>query len=63
MQDHVDLQRTAGLVLALKTAKGRGVFAKTYIPRGTVIEVSPVLVIPDVENKSHRAHTVLLHYT
>ncbi|ETI23208.1 hypothetical protein G647_05005 [Cladophialophora carrionii CBS 160.54] len=57
------LSRTAGLVLVMNTPKGRGVFATKHIPRGTVVEVSPVLVFSEDEVENHTQHTVLQHYT
>jgi hypothetical protein len=42
---------------------GRGVFTTTAIPSGTIIDISPVLILPPNENRSHIEKTVLYHYT
>ncbi|KAF2142535.1 uncharacterized protein K452DRAFT_286961 [Aplosporella prunicola CBS 121167] len=62
-KDLVSLRRSADLVLALTTPKGRGVFAAQDIPARTVIEISPVLPLGVEENESHVKHTSLYHYT
>ena len=38
-------------------------FAGAQIPGGTVIDVSPVLVLDPQENAQHIEHTALYHYT
>lgn len=57
------LTRCKDLVLVLNTPKGRGVFASTDIPSGTVLETCPVLVLDERENKEHIEKTELFHYT
>jgi SET domain-containing protein len=42
--------------------KGRGVFARSPIPAGTVFERAPVLVIPAVEIDENPYDTVLTRY-
>lgn len=42
--------------------KGRGIFARTFIPAGTVIERAPVLVMPAAEVLATEDDTVLSHY-
>lgn len=56
------LARPDGLVLVSNTPKGRGVFASQFISKGTVVEVSPVLIFPSKE-VTHTSQTVLQHYT
>ncbi|KIW26935.1 uncharacterized protein PV07_06723 [Cladophialophora immunda] len=63
LQGDQPLLRTTGLVLVMNTAKGRGVFATQDIPRGTVVEVSPVLIFTEEEVEKHTQHTCLQHYT
>jgi SET domain-containing protein len=50
----IELRRTAN--------KGRGVFARTFIPEGTVIERAPVLVIPAMEIDENPYDTILTRY-
>ncbi|EME83832.1 uncharacterized protein MYCFIDRAFT_195052 [Pseudocercospora fijiensis CIRAD86] len=57
------LQRFPHLHLVSNTAKGRGVFASAPIPAGTIIDVSPVLILSIEENLNHIEHTSLYHYT
>lgn len=57
------LQRFPALVLVPNTPKGRGVFAATDIASGTVIDISPVLIIDAKENSEHIEKTALYHYT
>ncbi|GAB7342173.1 hypothetical protein MBLNU457_g0429t2 [Dothideomycetes sp. NU457] len=47
------LTRSSSLVLVLDTPKGRGIFASTAIPGGTIIETCPVLVLDRQENIDH----------
>jgi len=66
--DHVEagpvaLHRAEGLLLFLETPKGRGIFAAQCIPKGTVIEVCPVLVLEPGEVNQHTSKTILNHYT
>lgn len=42
--------------------KGRGVFARTSIPKGTVIERVPVIVVPMREILTNAQRSVLLDY-
>lgn len=42
---------------------GRGVFASSSILKGTVVEVSPVLIFTKVEVEKHTSQTCLEHYT
>ncbi|KAK6370023.1 hypothetical protein LTR64_005263 [Lithohypha guttulata] len=73
------LSRAEGLLLHANTPKGRlwqyywhltqqicpgrGVFASQTIPKGTVIDVSPVLVFNKDEVELHTSQTILQHYT
>ncbi|KAJ9612063.1 hypothetical protein H2200_003658 [Cladophialophora chaetospira] len=57
------LLRTAGLVVVMNTPKGRGVFATKEISRGTIVEISPVLIFTEDEVEKHTRHTTLQHYT
>ncbi|KAM3420794.1 hypothetical protein BST61_g4040 [Cercospora zeina] len=59
----VHLQRFPHLHLTSNTPKGRGVVASAPIPAGTVIDVSPVLVLGIVENIEHIEQTQLFNYT
>ena len=43
--------------------RGRGVFATRDILKGTLVDVSPVLLFNDEEYSAHGKHTVLDHYT
>ncbi|PIA93660.1 hypothetical protein CB0940_04934 [Cercospora beticola] len=61
--DYILLQRFPHLHLASNTPKGRGVVAGAPIPSGTVIDVSPVLVLGIVENIEHIEQTQLFNYT
>jgi len=62
-KDSYPLTRANGLVLLSNTPKGRGVFATQSIAKGTVIDVSPVLVLSPEEVTNHTSRTVLQHYT
>lgn len=62
-QDTYPLARAQGLVLLSNTPKGRGVFATQSISKGTVIDVSPVLILTPDEVSNHTSQTVLQHYT
>ncbi len=44
-------------------SKGRGIFATAFIPKGTVFEQAPVLVMPAKEMNVDQEDTVLSHYT
>ncbi|KXT02688.1 hypothetical protein AC578_1159 [Pseudocercospora eumusae] len=57
------LQRFPHLHLVSNTAKGRGVFASAPIPAGTIIDISPVLILGIEENLNYIEHTSLYHYT
>lgn len=52
-----------GLVIKYNPETGRGVYATSAIPRGTVIEISPVLLFTRDEYLSHGKHTLLDSYT
>ncbi len=41
--------------------RGRGIFTKTYIKQGAVIEISPVIVLSEQERKTIEK-TLLFHY-
>ncbi|MCJ1433638.1 hypothetical protein MMC27_003001 [Xylographa pallens] len=60
--DEISLKRHAGLVLALNTPKGRGVFASRSIPARTIIEESPVIVLP-LQDLNGIKTTLLNDYT
>ncbi|SMR64136.1 unnamed protein product [Zymoseptoria tritici ST99CH_3D1] len=62
-EDSISLTRCPHLELRLSTPKGRGVFATNSIPRGTLIDICPVLILDPAENDKHIAHTSLYHYT
>ena len=62
-RDSHPLTRAQGLLLVSNTPKGRGVFASQPIPKGTVVEVSPVLLFSPEEVSNHTSQTVLQHYT
>ena len=51
LKDHAD-----------ESLAGRGVFATKFHAQGTVIEISPVLVLP-LENLHSAQSTILNHYT
>jgi SET domain-containing protein len=51
------------LAVRASPGRGRGVFATSAIARGTLIEVSPVLVFAAEEWQRHARHTLLAHYT
>lgn len=42
---------------------GRAVYPSSRIPRGTIIDTSPVLILSRQENTTHIAQTQLYHYT
>ncbi|KZT53134.1 cytidine deaminase-like protein [Calocera cornea HHB12733] len=54
---------TLGLGIRTTPDKGRGVYATSPLARGTLIEVSPVLLFTPQEWEEHGRHTVLDHYT
>ncbi|MCC6754300.1 MAG: SET domain-containing protein-lysine N-methyltransferase [Saprospiraceae bacterium] len=43
------MQRLSGLYIASVRNKGRGVFCASDIPAGTLIEICPVIIIPQTE--------------
>jgi uncharacterized protein len=53
------MQRIEGLVIMNTESKGRGVFTTVDIPKGSVIEVCPVIVIPKRELPI--IHKTILH--
>lgn len=62
-QKKIALDRKKGLYLKdTRTAKGRGVFCVTKIPKGEVLEVTPALILNDSET-AHADKTLLLNYT
>ena len=61
--DQISLTRCPNLSLRTNTPKGRGIFATTSIPAGTIIEISPVLILTREENETHIEKTSLYHYT
>ncbi|KAF2719512.1 SET domain-containing protein [Polychaeton citri CBS 116435] len=61
--DAVRLHRCPHLELRLNTHKGRGVFATSPIAARIVLEISPVLILDQAENKAHIEQTELYHYT
>lgn len=52
--DLIEVKRTPG--------KGRGVFARQFIPKGSVVERAPVLVIPEAEVLEAPGDPLLLNY-
>lgn len=52
-----------GLVVKSTRSDGRGVYASTSIPRGTLVEISPVLLFTRDEYTKYGQHTVLDSYT
>ena len=42
---------------------GRGVFAAQEIKKGSIVDVSPVIVFSDEEKDKHITKTILDHYT
>lgn len=50
-----------GIEIRQTKDKGLGVFASRIIPEGTVIEVAPVIIIPDKQD-THIQKTRLKHY-
>ncbi|KAL1302167.1 hypothetical protein AAFC00_002598 [Neodothiora populina] len=63
LEKALPLTRHGELLLVEDTPKGRGVFARSCIPSGTVLETCPALVLDPVENKLHVEKTSLYHYT
>ncbi|KAK4610684.1 SET domain-containing protein 7 [Fulvia fulva] len=61
--DSIVLERFRPLNLVLNTPKGRGVFASAPIPAGTIVDISPVLILDPQENVEHIEKTSLYHYT
>lgn len=59
----VPLNRFPHLHLKQTPTKGRGVFASQKIETGTILDVSPVLILDPVENTTHIERTSLYHYT
>ncbi|MBK9107015.1 MAG: SET domain-containing protein-lysine N-methyltransferase [Saprospiraceae bacterium] len=53
------MQRLAGLYIANVRNKGRAVFCATDIPKGALIEICPILIIP--ENEVDIIHHTELH--
>lgn len=61
--DGLPLKRSPALILFQNTPKGRGVFAAANIPSGTIIDISPVLILDAKESSEHIEKTALYHYT
>ncbi|KAK4575352.1 hypothetical protein LTR86_001206 [Recurvomyces mirabilis] len=59
----IALERSTSLYLLSNTPKGRGVFASHPIPKGTIIDTCPVLILDPQENATHIEQTTLYHYT
>ncbi|KAK3673744.1 hypothetical protein LTR78_006297 [Recurvomyces mirabilis] len=59
----IALERSTSLYLLSNTPKGRGVFASHSIPKGTIIDTCPVLILDPQENATHVEKTALYHYT
>ena len=55
------LQRTPGLYYAPSTIHGRGVFCTHPLSQGDIIEISPVIVLPENEIEL-LSHSVLYEY-
>ncbi|KAF9267535.1 cytidine deaminase-like protein [Marasmius fiardii PR-910] len=54
---------TVGCRIGISPSNTRGVFASRPIRQGTLIEISPVLLISKEEYEKHGKYTVLDHYT
>ena len=52
--DSIEVRRSPG--------RGRGVFARKFIPEGTVIERVPVIVFPAKEIETDEGRTAMYHY-
>ncbi|KAH9480500.1 SET domain-containing protein 7 [Psilocybe cubensis] len=52
-----------GCLVKSTTDRGRGVYASRFIPRNTIIEISPVLLFSKKEYEAHGKYTLLDHYT
>lgn len=57
------IRQTSLIEVRKSRSKGRGVFATAFIPKGTVFEQAPVLVMPAKELDVDQEDTVLSHYT
>ena len=53
------MQRIPGLYFAPSKLGGRGIFTKEFIPEGSIIEICPVIVLP--ENERPIIHNTGLH--
>ena len=58
----MSLKQSASIEVKRTKGKGRGVFARTLIPEGTVFERVPLLVIPAKEILECEQNTMLLGY-
>ncbi len=56
------IEQTSLIEIRWTATKGRGVFAREFIPAGTVFERAPVLVMPAGEVLGTEDDTVLSHY-
>ncbi|KAF5338980.1 hypothetical protein D9611_008777 [Ephemerocybe angulata] len=54
---------SSGCVIKVVPGRGRGLYAERFIPRGTLLEISPVLLFEKEEYENHGKYTVLDHYT
>ncbi|MCX7420360.1 MAG: SET domain-containing protein [Planctomycetia bacterium] len=52
--DMIEVRRSPG--------RGRGVFARKFIPKGTIIERVPMIVFPEKELESDDGFSTLYHY-
>ncbi|KAI5789027.1 hypothetical protein EDC01DRAFT_123678 [Geopyxis carbonaria] len=59
----VTLHRTSSLDLVLDTPKGRGIFARSPLPAGTIIDTAPVILLSDEDFEAHVRHSALWHYS
>lgn len=57
------IRQTSLIEVRRSRSKGRGIFATAFIPKGTIFEQAPVLVMPAKELEVDQEDTVLSHYT
>jgi SET domain-containing protein len=62
MAKHPNLHRKKALYLKHVKVKGRGVFCRTAIKKGGVLELSPAVILNEKET-DHADETILLNYT
>ena len=58
----LDLPSSLNLYIAMSPGRGRGVFTRDFIPKRTLIDVSPVLIFKD-QDRELSQQTLLAHYT